>query len=191
MKKIVLLISIVTGALMLQGCVAAFIGAGAGVAKIASDPRTTGKQVDDTSIDSKISLKLKNEEEYFKGSRIVASSYNGNVLLIGQAKSQAVINRALELAHSVEGVAKIYNQIRVGNIVGAGTMANDAWITTHVKANLIANKETKARDIKVITEDGEVFLMGIVNHNEGDIAAEIASKTAKVKLVTKIFTYVD
>ncbi|WP_276895501.1 division/outer membrane stress-associated lipid-binding lipoprotein [Frischella perrara] len=191
MKRITLCVLVVTGILMLQGCVAAVIGAGAGVAKIASDPRTAGKQVDDTAIDSKISLKIKNESDYFKGSRIVVSSYNGNVLLIGQASSQSVIDRVVELANGVDSVEKIYNQIRIGNIISAGTMTNDAWITTNIKTKLIANKNTKARDIKVITENGEVFLLGIVTRDEGHTAGDIASRVSGVKLVTKIFTYLD
>lgn len=191
MKRITLCVLVVTGILMLQGCVAAVIGAGAGVAKIASDPRTAGKQVDDTAIDSKISLKIKNESDYFKGSRIVVSSYNGNVLLIGQASSQSVIDRVVELANDVDSVEKIYNQIRIGNIISAGTMTNDAWITTNIKTKLIANKNTKARDIKVITENGEVFLLGIVTRDEGYTAGDIASRVSGVKLVTKIFTYLD
>lgn len=191
MKRITLCVLVVTGILMLQGCVAAVIGAGAGVAKIASDPRTAGKQVDDTAIDSKISLKIKNESDYFKGSRIVVSSYNGNVLLIGQASSQPVIDRVVELANGVDSVEKIYNQIRIGNIISAGTMTNDAWITTNIKTKLIANKNTKARDIKVITENGEVFLLGIVTRDEGYTAGDIASRVSGVKLVTKIFTYLD
>jgi len=190
-KRITLCVLVVTGILMLQGCVAAVIGAGAGVAKIASDPRTAGKQVDDTAIDSKISLKIKNESDYFKGSRIVVSSYNGNVLLIGQASSQSVIDRVVELANGVDSVEKIYNQIRIGNIISAGTMTNDAWITTNIKTKLIANKNTKARDIKVITENGEVFLLGIVTRDEGYTAGDIASRVSGVKLVTKIFTYLD
>ncbi len=191
MKRITLCVLVVTGILMLQGCVAAVIGAGAGVAKIASDPRTAGKQVDDTAIDSKISLKIKNESDYFKGSRIVVSSYNGNVLLIGQASSQSVIDRVVELANGVDSVEKIYNQIRIGNIISAGTMTNDAWITTNIKTKLIANKNTKARDIKVITENGEVFLLGIVTRDEGYTAGDIASRVSGVKLVTKIFTYLN
>ena len=191
MKRITLCVLVVTGILMLQGCVAAVIGAGAGVAKIASDPRTAGKQVDDTAIDSKISLKIKNESDYFKGSRIVVSSYNGNVLLIGQASSQSVIDRVVELANGVDSVEKIYNQIRIGNIISAGTMTNDAWITTNIKTKLIANKNTKARDIKVITENGEVFLLGIVTRDEGYTDGDIASRVSGVKLVTKIFTYLD
>lgn len=193
MKKIILIAVFISGAMMLQGCVAAVIGLGAGTAKVATDPRTTGTQVDDTTLDSKVGIKLKNESdaEFFKGSRIITSTYNGNVLLLGQAKSQDVIDRAVSLAQDVEGINQLYNQIRVGAMVNALTLADDSWITTKVKSALIADQNTKARDIKVITEDGEVFLMGILTPSEGQVAADIASKISGVKLVTTIFTYVD
>jgi len=113
MKKVVLIAMVISCSLTLQGCVAAFLGAGAGVAKIAIDPRTTGAQVDDTTLDSRIGVKLKDESDYFKGSRIAVSAYDGNVLLIGQAKSQVVIDRAFELTRSVDGVKKIYNKIQM------------------------------------------------------------------------------
>lgn len=191
MKKIALVAILISSSLMLNGCIVAAVGIGAGTAKVATDPRTMGTQVDDTTLDSRISLKFKNESDYFKGSRIVASAYNGSVLLIGQAKSQLVIDRAVELTSGVEGVNHVYNQIRIGSIVSAATMADDAWITTKVKSSLIADSQTKARDIKVITEDGQVFLIGIVSTNDGRLAADIASKISGVKLVTTIFTYSD
>jgi len=191
MKKVALIAMVISCSLILQGCIAAFLGAGAGVAKVATDPRTTGTQVDDTTLDSRIGVKLKDESDYFKGSRIVVSAYDGNILLIGQAKSQAVIDRAVELTQSVDGVKKIYNKIQIGNIVSAATMTDDAWITTKVKSSLITNSQTKARDIKVITEDGQVFLIGIVTPEDGRLAANIASKVSGVKLVTTIFTYIN
>lgn len=193
MRKIISIAMLVSAALMLQGCVAAVIGLGAGTAKVATDPRTAGTQVDDTTLDSRISMKLKDEAEaeFFKDSRILASSYNGNVLLIGQATSQNVIDRAAAITQNVDGVNKLYNQIRLGDKANALTVADDSWITTKVKAALVANKETKARDIKVITEDGEVFLLGIVTPAEGKLAADIASKVSGVKLVTTIFTYTE
>lgn len=193
MKKIALITILISGTMMLQGCVAAFVGVGAGAAKVATDPRTTGVQVDDTTLDSKISMKLKDESQgdYLKGSRVVVSSYNGRVLLTGQAKSQAVIDKTIAITQGVEGVDKIYNQIRVGDVVNALTLTDDAWITTKIKSALVANKDTKARDIKVITEDGEVFLFGILTPEEGKLSADVASKVSGVKKVTTIFTYTE
>jgi osmotically-inducible protein OsmY len=191
MKKIALMVMLISCTLILQGCVAAVIGVGAGAtAKVATDPRTAGTQVDDTTLSSRMSMKIKNNGPLFIGSRIITSSYNGNILLTGQANNEQA-EKAQSLAYQVEGVKKVYNQIRIGEPVGAGTITNDAWITTQVKSQLILDSQTKARNIKVVTENSEVFLIGIVTSQEGKTAAELASKVQGVKKVITLFTDIN
>lgn len=180
-----------SGVLMLQGCVAALIGVGAGAtATIATDPRTAGTQVDDTTLNSRITSKLRDNGPMFIGSRISTSTYDGNILLTGQA-NQEQIEKAESLANEVEGVKTVYNQIRIGTPVGAGTVTNDTWITTKVKSQLMLNSQVKSRKIKVVTENGEVFLIGILTPEQGKLAAEVASKVAGVKKVITLYTYPD
>ncbi|WP_294615751.1 division/outer membrane stress-associated lipid-binding lipoprotein [uncultured Gilliamella sp.] len=191
MKKVALVVMLMSSAFMLQGCVAAVIGVGAGAtAKVATDPRTTGAQVDDTSLNSRINAKLKEYSTDFVGARISASTYNGNALLTGQANSQQSA-KAVDLTRKVEGVKKVFNQIRLGQPIGSGAITNDAWITTKVKSQLILNSQSKARNIKVVTENSEVFLIGIVTPLEGKLAADIASKVNGVRKVITLFTYTD
>ncbi|MCO6556074.1 MAG: divisome-associated lipoprotein YraP [Gilliamella sp.] len=191
MKKVSLIVMLISCALSLQGCVAAVIGVGAGAtAKVATDPRTAGTQVDDTTLSSRMGMKIKNNGPFFIGSRIVTSAYGGNILLTGQANNEQV-EKAESLAYQVEGVKKVYNQIRIGEPVGAGTITNDTWITTQVKSQLVLDAKTKARKIKVVTENGEVFLIGIVTSEEGKVAAEIASKVRGVKKVITLYTYTE
>jgi Predicted periplasmic or secreted lipoprotein len=191
MKKVALVVMLMSSAFMLQGCVAAVIGVGAGAtAKVATDPRTTGAQVDDTTLNSRINAKLKEYSTDFVGARISASTYNGNALLTGQANSQQSA-KAVDLTRKVEGVKKVFNQIRLGQPIGSGAITNDAWITTKVKSQLILNSQSKARNIKVVTENSEVFLIGIVTPLEGKLAADIASKVNGVRKVITLFTYTD
>ncbi|MDF7666983.1 division/outer membrane stress-associated lipid-binding lipoprotein [Orbaceae bacterium ESL0727] len=192
MKNFALLTLLMTGTLMLQGCVAAaIIGAGAGTtAKVATDPRTTGTQVDDTTLNGRVDRKLKDNATTFIGSRIIATAYNGNILLTGQANS-GQSEKAESLARSVDGVRKVFNQIRDGDPVDAGVITNDAWLTTKVKSQLVTNTDTKARNIKVVTENGEVFLMGIVSNEEGKAAANVASHVAGVRKVVTAFSAED
>lgn len=189
MRKIALTVILMSSILMLQGCVAAVIGAGAtATAKVASDPRTTGTQVDDTTLNSRMGMKLKNNASDFIGAHISTSAYDGNILLTGQANSEQIM-KAENLAREVEGVKKVFNQIRIGESVGGTTITNDAWITTKVKSQLVLNSNTKARNIKVVTENGEVFLIGIVSPEEGRTAAEVSSKVNGVRKVITLFTY--
>lgn len=190
MKRVALIAMLITGALMLQGCItAAIIGAGAtATAKVATDPRTAGTQVDDTTLNSRMGMKLKNNGPQFIGARIVSSTYGGDIILTGQANREQ-IEKAESLAYEIEGVKKVYNQIRVSQPVGSGTITNDSWITTKVKSQLILNAKTKARNIKVVTENSEVFLIGIVTSEEGKAAAQLASQVDGVKKVITLFTY--
>ncbi|AHN24687.1 21 kDa hemolysin precursor [Gilliamella apicola] len=190
MKRVALIAMLFTGALMLQGCItAAIIGAGAtATAKVATDPRTAGTQVDDATLNSRMGIKLKNNGPQFIGARIVSSTYGGDIILTGQANSEQ-IEKAESLAYEIEGVKKVYNQIRVSQPVGSGTITNDSWITTKVKSQLILNAKTKARNIKVVTENSEVFLIGIVTSEEGKAAAQLASQVDGVKKVITLFTY--
>ena len=190
MKRVALIAMLITGALMLQGCItAAIIGAGAtATAKVATDPRTAGTQVDDATLNSRMGMKLKNNGPQFIGARIVSSTYGGDIILTGQANSEQ-IEKAESLAYEIEGVKKVYNQIRVSQPVGSGTITNDSWITTKVKSQLILNAKTKARNIKVVTENSEVFLIGIVTSEEGKAAAQLASQVNGVKKVITLFTY--
>ena len=190
MKRVALIAILITGALMLQGCItAAIIGAGAtATAKVATDPRTAGTQVDDATLNSRMGMKLKNNGPQFIGARIVSSTYGGDIILTGQANSEQ-IEKAESLAYEIEGVKKVYNQIRVSQPVGSGTITNDSWITTKVKSQLILNAKTKARNIKVVTENSEVFLIGIVTSEEGKAAAQLASQVDGVKKVITLFTY--
>lgn len=191
MKKSVLLSLVIVYTLSLQGCLAVAVGTGALAAKAVSDPRTIGKQVDDTTLHSRIGIGLDNNRLAFVGARIVATVYQGRVLLIGQARSQSQIDKAHEIALSTVGVREVYNQIRLAPRIGAATLANDAWITAKVKSQLIANSDIKARNIKVVTENSEVFLMGILTRSEAKLAAHIAGKVAGVPVVIKVFDYLD
>lgn len=192
MKNKVLVVLTIVSALLLQGCVAFALGTGAAVtAKAVSDPRTVGNQVDDTTLDSRVGIAIENNRAALTGSRIVATAYHGAVLLTGQATSKAQIQRVNTIVLNTAGVQKVYNQIRVGPKIGAGTLANDTWITTKVKSQLIANSQTKARNIKIVTENSEVFLLGMVTRSEAQRVTETAGKVAGVKLVVTAFKLTD
>lgn len=193
MKKILSLSLLLTCTFILQGCVVALLGAGGAATKVASDPRTTGSQVDDVTLYSKINAGMNNTTElkaFFKDSSITASAYNGNILFVGEADNQAQIDKAVEIAEKVQGVEKVYNEIKISPLLSAGTVANDAWITSKVKSNLITNSLTRARDIKVVTNNSIVYLMGLVTKEEGNDAARVASEINGVDEVVKVFTYI-
>ncbi|QTF10266.1 divisome-associated lipoprotein YraP [Brenneria izadpanahii] len=179
-------------ALLLQGCVGAVVVGSAAVAtKSATDPRTVGTQVDDSTLEIRVTNALGKDEQLKKEARVVATAYQGKVLLTGQAPTAELSERAKQIALGVDGAAEVYNEVRQGTPVSLGTASMDTWITTKVRSQILASDTVKSSNVKVTTENGEVFLLGLVTRREGTSAAEIASKISGVKHVTTAFTYLD
>ncbi|OOF69655.1 division/outer membrane stress-associated lipid-binding lipoprotein [Rodentibacter caecimuris] len=188
LKKLAFILST---SILLQGCVAALIGGGAAATKIGTDPRTIGTQVDDETLEFKVENAIEKDEQIKSEARINAISYSGRILLIGQVPSESTKETAESLARGVNGVTDIYNELRVSPKISIGQITKDSWITTQVKSKMLIHDQVKTTDVKVITENGEVFLLGNLTQNQGDAAAQVASKISGVVKVIKVFKYIN
>lgn len=155
----------------------------------ASDRRTVGAQIDDNTLVVKAGNAIEKNKELDTQANINVFVYNGIVLLTGQAPRQDMIDTAGELIRPLQGVRDVQNQIRVGSPIAFTTKSRDSWITTRVKAMLLGDKEVSAQNIRVVTENGEVFLLGIVQEAEGEKAVEIARNVNGVARVIKVFEF--
>lgn len=172
---------------LLQGCAAVVVAGGATAVGAATDRRTLGSQIDDSSIAIKARRALADDSTTSTNVNINVTSYNGVVLLTGQAPSERVISRAGQLVKSIQGVRDVHNQIRLGSNTSLTTRTNDSWISTKVKTQLLADEEVSGLNIRVITENAEVFLMGLVGGKEADKAVDIARHVSGVSRVIKAF----
>lgn len=188
MKKILALIAL---SLTLEGCIFV-VGAAAGAAAVAAvyDHRTIERTLEDTQIANTITERLKTASlSSWQQSHIEITTFNHVVLLSGETPYAAYREQADQIAKSVRDVSKVYNQITVQQPTSSLTRTSDTWITTKIKTLLLANEDLKSGNIKVITENGTVFLMGIVSRSQADIAVDIARQAAGVQRVVKIFQY--
>lgn len=184
-------LAVLISALLLQGCVAAAVmGTAAVGTKAATDPRTVGTQVDDGTLELRVNSALGKDEQLKKEARVKVTAYQGKVLLTGQAPNTELASRARQIAMGVEGTTEVYNEIRNGQPISLGTASTDTWITTKVRSQLLASDQVKSSNVKVTTENGEVFLLGLVTEREGRAAADTASRVSGVKHVTTAFTYI-
>lgn len=175
----------------LQSCIfVAGAAAGAVAIAIVYDHRTISNTLKDTQISNKIADKIRVEPNLHNESHIEITVFNRVVLLSGQTPSPAWRNQAGEIAASVPGVTKVYNQISIEGPTSSLTRASDAWITTKIKTEMLAAENLKSSSIKVVTENGVVFLMGMVSQKQAAIAIEIAREVSGVQKVVKIFQYV-
>ena len=178
-----------TAALLLQGCVPIVIGAAVGgTAMVATDRRTTGTQVDDELIEDKTALSIR---ERFKGDfHVNVTSYSGIVLLTGEVPAEAAKADIAELARTTPKVRAVQNELVVGAVTDLGSRSNDTLITSKVKTRFVEANKFQINHVKVVTERGVVYLMGVVRRDEGDAAAELASTTSGAQRVVKVFEYV-
>ncbi len=182
-------LAVLITAIALQGCVAAAVVGSAAVAtKTATDPRTVGTQVDDGTLELRVNSALGKDEQLKKDARNNVTAYQGKVLLTGQTQNTELASRAKQIALGVDGATEVYNEIRNIAPVGLGTASTDTWITTKVRSQLLASDQVKSSNVKVTTENGEVFLLGLLTEREGKAAADIASRVSGVKHVTTAFT---
>jgi len=184
---------IFASAMLLQGCVAAAIGgaAVAGATKVATDPRTVGTQIDDETLEERVKSAIYKDQQIKSEARISITSYSGRILLTGQVPNDNLREIATSLAKGVQNVNDVYNEVRVGPKVSFSQISKDAWITSQIKSKMLVDSKVKTSDVKVITENNEVFLLGNVTHDQGNAAAEIARNVSGVTKVVKVFNYVN
>lgn len=174
----------------LQGCITAAVVSSAAVAtKVATDPRSAGRQLDDETLEEKVAYNLNQDAQLKEEARINVVAYNGKVLLIGQAPNDSAKEQARNISAGVDGVSNVYDEIRVGEKIGVIQIGKDSLITAKIKSHLLANSEVKATEVKVITENGEVFLMGNLSNEQANAAAEVARNSLGVSKVIKVITY--
>jgi osmotically-inducible protein OsmY len=189
MKKL-LPILLLTPTLLLSAClpVAFVAGASAGGAVI-SDRRTVDTMFQDKKITCKALIQLNSEPRLKHRSHITATTFNRVVLLVGEADTPELRNRAYELVKSVPNVRRINNEIVVCGSLDRKESSLDAWMTTKVKAAMVAEKGLHSTQIKVSTEDNVVYLMGLVTHHQAELAIEVARQVSGVKKVVTLFEY--
>ena len=151
---------------------------------------TFGTVAEDSSIEGRVKERLYPILEKNQPNAVDVVSHNLYVLIYGQVPSEEAISQVSNALQGVPEMKKAFNELRVGNPEDVSTVS-DVWITTKVKSSLAAEKGLDSKRIKVITENKEVFLMGMVTREEGDKAALVARNISGVTRVVKIFEYID
>ncbi|BBR52480.1 MULTISPECIES: BON domain-containing protein [Pseudomonas] len=154
--------------------------------------RTIGSKIDDSLIETKVSVNIaKANADLDKGSHIVVSSYNGIVLLAGQTPRADLKSLAEQTASQVQRVKKVHNELQVMQPSSILARNNDAWLTTKIKAQMLGDANVPSTRIKVITENGIVYLLGLVTQGEANAATNVVQGVSGVQKIVKLFEYID
>ena len=168
-------------------------GIGVGYVMMQSHKRTFKKYWNDNQLDRAITRRIKKDPELETAARRVihvnVTVFNGVVLLTGEVPLQNQIARIIDITNSFPGSRQVINRIELAGKRNFNSRANDALLTTQVRASLLDSEYLDGHKIKVVTERANVYLMGTVTRDESDIAAEIARSISGVVRVVKVFEY--
>ena len=198
-------LTLISATFLLQGCAPLVVGTAATGASVAHDRRTTGTFVEDQSIELKAASALGSDPDLRGQTHLNVTSFNMVVLLSGEAPSEAQRQRAGDIvarsgeqpglaAARIDKVRRVHNEIQVAAPSSMMTRSSDTLITAKVKTSLFSIKEFENFDptrVKVVTENGTVFLMGLLTRAEADATARSASGVGGVQRVVKLFEYLD
>ncbi|BBO99343.1 BON domain-containing protein [Sulfuriferula nivalis] len=189
MRKAILVSVLGLSLLQLQGCVPLVAtGAGAGV-MMATDRRSSGIYIEDQEIELRAANRTR-EAYPADNVHVNFTSYNQLVLITGEVPDEATKQKINTIVLGVGNVKSTYNELRISTPTLLSARSNDAYITTMVKTRFFDDKRFPATAVKIVTENGVVYLMGMVTQQEGADAAQIASTTSGVAKVVKLFEYI-
>lgn len=191
MPKLKALLLLIMPIMLLQGCAAAVVSGVATGAAVAHDRRSAGTVVDDKGIEIKVAGLLFDNKKIHDQSHINVTSYSGIVLITGETPNENLKQQVTKEIQSIINIRRIHNELLIAAPSALPSRASDAWITSKIKAKLTADKYIDPFFIKVVTEHGIVYLMGLVSRAEAERVADIVSQSAGVQRVIKIFEYTD
>jgi osmotically-inducible protein OsmY len=154
--------------------------------------RTFGSKIDDSLIETKVAVNVaKANPDLDVGSHIIVTSFNGIVLLAGQTPRDDLKALAEQAAGSVQRVKKVNNELQVMPPSSILARNNDAWLTTKIKTQMLTDNTIPGSRIKVVTENGIVYLLGLVTQQEGTRATNLVQDVSGVQKIVKLFEYID
>lgn len=176
--------------LLLSGCIPAAILAGATVGgAIVYDKRSLKTMHSDQHAANVAQYWINNDPKLKGHAHISVSVFNQVALLVGQAQTEELRQRAYKIVKKVKDVKRIYNAITIAGATSELQRTSDTWITGKVKTVLLSTPGLKSNDLKIVTENGVVYLMGSVSRQQADIATNAARRVQGVTKVVKVFEY--
>jgi osmotically-inducible protein OsmY len=170
---------------MLSACAPALVATGAAATLIsAHDRRSTGIQADDEISEWKGGNRL--PEKYRDVAHVNFTAFNRRLLVTGEVPDEEARQALGAIAEKIEGVRRVYNELQIGPPASFSSRANDAFISSSFKARLLDSTQLSANHVKPLTENGTLFLMGLVTEREARAAVDLARSTAGVRKVVSV-----
>ncbi len=161
---------------------------------ITEDPaeRTVGTRVEDQAIKTKVMVNMKSQEPAFRKTNFNVISHNGVVLLVGQVESNELKDQASKIASEASTqIKRVHNALEISGKTGLLSRSNDTWIATKVRTLMLTDNKVSSGQVRVIAENGVIYLMGLVDQTHADNAVALARNVSGVTKVVTVFEYIN
>ncbi|MCP8900258.1 BON domain-containing protein [Gilvimarinus xylanilyticus] len=153
--------------------------------------RTLGVKIDDSQIETIVSVNIDKAHPMLDDAPVSAHSFNAVVLLVGQVPTNELRDLAGETARQLPNVRQVHNELMVQAPISLLAGANDSWLSTKIRSKLLTNRDIDSGRVQIITENNTVYLMGLVSHDEAATITDVARHTGGVQKVVRVFEYID
>lgn len=178
--------------LLLSGLITSCVGAlvaGAAGSMVVYDRRSIFMIEKDARIFYVINRALANSRE-FRHSHVSTTSFNEVVLLAGEVTSDSLKAKAERTARETPNVRRVYDELTVAEPITIAQRSKDSLITGQIRSLMLVKKGLESGSIHIVTENSNVYLMGVATHEQADLAVSVARQVPGVNKVVKIFQYI-
>ncbi|MFC4158311.1 BON domain-containing protein [Chitinimonas lacunae] len=173
----------------LSGCAGLVVAGVAGGVAVAQDRRATSVVWNDQEIERRVAERIR--ARYGTDTHVNITSFNRAVLLSGEVPDDATRAEVERMARETQDVRKVHNETKVALPSTLSARASDTALTARIKARMVEANKFSPLHVKVVSERGSVFLLGLVKVQEGRDAAEVVSRTQGVDNVVTLFEYIE
>lgn len=152
--------------------------------------RSWGSFIDDEIIETKALVNIAKAHAELKKAHITIASYNGVLLIAGQVPNQKLKALAGKTAKKIRKVRRVHNELTIAGPSSRLVRMSDQWLTTKIKTRMAFTPGIPSRRIKVVTENGVIYMQGLVSREQASRAVAAVQKSYGVQKIVKMFEYI-
>lgn len=124
---------------------------------------------------------------------VKVTSIDGIVLLTGQVLSEEAKSRVTNAAAFSGGseLRRLTNELQVVDTIDTSGAEQNILLATAVESLLNSTLPELAQYLKIVAENGRVFMLGRISHEQADTAIDLVRRLKGVDTISTVFVYTD
>lgn len=176
---------IITLSCLVSGCVSSLLS----TAQLAYDRHNIHQQVSNQQLAVRANHALFDKYPALKRQNISIVAYNKDLIVLGQVSNKQQKQLVSDTLQTLKGARRFFNELTIGSHTSFSQSLADSWITSKIRATMIATNDLDPSPFKIITEKGVVYVLGDVKKTQANIVVDIARKTDGVQKVVRVLRY--